>query len=54
MAHVFKCPVKDIKPSKDANKLDGDWYDISDPRNTINKRRRGDNNTPNKRKDKTI
>ncbi|KAK9504318.1 hypothetical protein O3M35_010680 [Rhynocoris fuscipes] len=40
MVHELKCEAKPVTLAKDANTKSDDWYDISDPRNSINKRRR--------------
>lgn len=45
LAHEFRCQKEEDGPilAKDANlRNEGDWYDIYDPRNPINKRRRAE------------
>lgn len=40
MAHKLKFETNDAELAKDANTKGDDWFEISDPRNAINKRRR--------------
>ncbi|KAL1129855.1 hypothetical protein AAG570_012799 [Ranatra chinensis] len=43
MTKAFKCQIsKQTILAKDANTKNDDWYDITDPRNSVNKRRRED------------
>ncbi|XP_073971689.1 spliceosome-associated protein CWC27 homolog isoform X3 [Rhodnius prolixus] len=50
MVHELKCDTKPVILAKDANTKSDDWYDISDPRNIVNKRRREGHNV--RKKDK--
>uniref|UniRef100_A0A023F0U4 Spliceosome-associated protein CWC27 homolog n=1 Tax=Triatoma infestans TaxID=30076 RepID=A0A023F0U4_TRIIF len=50
MVHELKCDTKPVPLAKDANTKSDDWYDISDPRNSINKRRREGHNVRSKDK----
>lgn len=47
MSHELR--FKDDAPTlaKDANTKDDDWFEIYDPRNRLNKRRRGESTTTN-------
>lgn len=49
MTHVLHCEEKAPTLAKDASTKNDDWFEIYDPRNPLNKRRRGEN--PNKSKD---
>uniref|UniRef100_A0A146KJD8 Spliceosome-associated protein CWC27 homolog n=1 Tax=Lygus hesperus TaxID=30085 RepID=A0A146KJD8_LYGHE len=40
MVHELKCEGKEVKLAKDANTKADDWFDITDPRNELNKRKR--------------
>lgn len=42
LAHSLHCEDKTPVLAKDANLKDDDWFEIYDPRNPINKRRRGE------------
>lgn len=42
MAHALRCEEKAPVLAKDANTKDDDWFEIYDPRNPLNKRRRGE------------
>ena len=42
LAHSIQCEDKTPVLAKDANLKDDDWFEIYDPRNPINKRRRGE------------
>ncbi|XP_077267504.1 spliceosome-associated protein CWC27 homolog [Temnothorax americanus] len=41
--HVMRCEEKAPVLAKDASTKDDDWFEIYDPRNPLNKRRRGEN-----------
>lgn len=41
MTHTLQCE-DNLVLAKDASKKDDDWFEIYDPRNPINKRRRGE------------
>ncbi|XP_043277171.1 spliceosome-associated protein CWC27 homolog [Venturia canescens] len=41
-AHSLQCDEKDAVLAKDASTKDDDWFEITDPRNPLNKRRRGE------------
>lgn len=43
MSHKLTFEEKDPVLAKDANTKDDDWFEIYDPRNPLNKRRRGEN-----------
>lgn len=43
MAHPLHCEEKAPVLAKDASTKDDDWFEIYDPRNPLNKRRRGEN-----------
>lgn len=43
MAHTLHCAEKVPVLAKDASTKDDDWFEIYDPRNPLNKRRRGEN-----------
>lgn len=43
LSHKLKFSSDDPILAKDANKKDDDWYEVFDPRNPLNKRRRGEN-----------
>ncbi|XP_050693083.1 spliceosome-associated protein CWC27 homolog [Eriocheir sinensis] len=49
MKHKFFFGSADVVLAKDASTKDDHWYDVSDPRNAINKRRRDDISRPSKR-----
>lgn len=49
MTHVLQCEEKAPVLAKDASTKNDDWFEIYDPRNPLNKRRRGEK--PNKSKD---
>lgn len=42
LSHKLKFDANDPVLAKDANKKDDDWYEVYDPRNPLNKRRRGE------------
>lgn len=42
MGNTFKCEDKAPILAKDANTKSDDWFEIYDPRNPLNKRRRGE------------
>lgn len=42
MTHSLHCEEKAPVLAKDASRKDDDWFEIYDPRNPLNKRRRGD------------
>lgn len=42
-SHSFQCQDKNPVLAKDASTKDDDWFEIYDPRNPLNKRRRGEN-----------
>lgn len=42
MVHDFKCDDKQLKLAKDANTKSDNWFEITDPRNEINVRKRED------------
>lgn len=42
LTHPIHCEDKTPVLAKDANLKDDDWFEIYDPRNPINKRRRGE------------
>lgn len=42
LSHELKFKENGPILAKDANKKDDDWYEVYDPRNPINKRRRGE------------
>ena len=42
LTHKIQCEDKTPVLAKDANLKDDDWFEIYDPRNPINKRRRGE------------
>lgn len=42
MAHALQCEDKTPVLAKDASTKDDDWFEIYDPRNPLNKRRRGE------------
>jgi peptidyl-prolyl cis-trans isomerase SDCCAG10 len=46
MAHELKFSAGDAVLAKDANTKSDDWYDVFDPRNPINKRRRKEDEKP--------
>ena len=50
MTHALHSEEKTAVLAKDASKKDDDWFEIYDPRNPLNKRRRGETNTPRSRK----
>lgn len=43
LAHSLHCEDKTPILARDANLKDDDWFEIYDPRNPLNKRRRGEN-----------
>ena len=51
LSHELK--FEDMVPvlAKDASTKKDDWYDVSDPRNALNKRKRGDDRRNNDRRD---
>lgn len=44
MTHALHCEEKAPVLAKDASTKNDDWFEIYDPRNPLNKRRRGENN----------
>lgn len=48
MAHALHCEEKAPVLAKDASTKDDDWFEIYDPRNPLNKRRRGENSKDDK------
>ncbi|KAG7202887.1 hypothetical protein KM043_010035 [Ampulex compressa] len=52
MTHTLHCEEKAPVLAKDASTKDDDWFEIYDPRNPLNKRRRGEN-TQRSRSDKS-
>lgn len=42
MVHALRCEEKALVLAKDASTKDDDWFEIYDPRNPLNKRRRGE------------
>lgn len=42
LTHVLQCEEKAPVLAKDASTKDDDWFEIYDPRNPLNKRRRGE------------
>lgn len=42
MTHALHCEEKVPVLAKDASRKDDDWFEIYDPRNPLNKRRRGE------------
>lgn len=55
MAHILRCEEKAPVLAKDASTKDDDWFEIYDPRNPLNKRRRGEstNSSRDGKKDKS-
>ncbi|KAI4500489.1 hypothetical protein M0802_004451 [Mischocyttarus mexicanus] len=55
MAHILRCEEKVPVLAKDASTKDDDWFEIYDPRNPLNKRRRGEssNSSRDGKKDKS-
>lgn len=49
MTHTLQCEDKVPLLAKDASTKGDDWFEIYDPRNPINKRRRGETGEKNKR-----
>ena len=49
MKHKFYFGTTDMVLAKDASTKDAHWYDVNDPRNALNKRRREDTNRSSKR-----
>lgn len=49
MAHALHCEEKEPVLAKDASTKDDDWFEIYDPRNPLNKRRRGEKSKDDKR-----
>ncbi|MPC30816.1 hypothetical protein E2C01_024086 [Portunus trituberculatus] len=49
MTHKFFFGTTDVVLAKDASTKDDHWYDVSDPRNAMNKRRREDSARSSKR-----
>ncbi|CAL7950072.1 unnamed protein product [Xylocopa violacea] len=45
MVHALRCEEKTPVLAKDASTKDDDWFEIYDPRNPLNKRRRGENSS---------
>ncbi|XP_034935097.1 spliceosome-associated protein CWC27 homolog [Chelonus insularis] len=50
MIHSLQCESQGTVLAKDASTKSDDWFEIYDPRNPINKRRRGENSDQNKKK----
>ncbi|XP_015598092.1 peptidyl-prolyl cis-trans isomerase CWC27 homolog [Cephus cinctus] len=48
MTHTLRCEEKSAVLAKDASTKDDDWFEIYDPRNPLNKRRRGEKSQKNK------
>lgn len=55
MAHILRCEEKAPVLAKDASTKNDDWFEIYDPRNPLNKRRRGEstNSSKDSKKDKS-
>lgn len=49
MKHKFYFGTTDVVLAKDASTKDDHWYDVRDPRNAMNKRRREDSARSSKR-----
>lgn len=49
LSHKLKFEDNDPVLAKDASTKDDDWFEIYDPRNPINKRRRGENTSKSKK-----
>lgn len=50
MVHALRCEEKTPVLAKDASTKDDDWFEIYDPRNPLNKRRRGEKSKDDKRR----
>ncbi|XP_026667108.1 uncharacterized protein LOC108622199 [Ceratina calcarata] len=50
MVHSLRCEEKAPVLAKDASTKDDDWFEIYDPRNPLNKRRRGENSKDDKKR----
>lgn len=48
MAHALRCEEKVPVLAKDASTKNDDWFEIYDPRNPLNKRRRGEKSSKSK------
>lgn len=49
-SHVMRCEESALVLAKDASTKGDDWFEIYDPRNPINKRRRGETGESSKHK----